>query len=59
MDELEEQKIKYAADNDLCPECCTELEYISTHERDSTYDYLQCPKCKWKVLYSHLEKYKK
>jgi len=55
-DELKLQKLRYAKEEELCPECCSELEYVGYHERDSTYDKWVCPKCKWDVYVSTLEK---
>jgi len=53
--ELELQQLLYAKEEGLCPECCTELEYVGYHERDSTYDRWVCNKCNWNELVSTLE----
>lgn len=54
--ELEMQKLFYAKKEKLCPECCSELEYVKYYESDSIYDRWVCPKCKWEVLVSTLDR---
>ena len=54
----EREKLIYAIEHKLCPECCSELDYYGYHERDSTYDEWFCPKCNWRVLVSQWEKVK-
>ena len=46
------EKLIYAIEHELCPECCTELEYECPHERDSTHDRRICSKCGWGVSMS-------
>ena len=43
----EREKIIYAIEHGLCPECCTELDMTSKHERDMSNDDWYCPKCGW------------
>jgi hypothetical protein len=57
-DEMEDQRLRYAANEGLCPDCCTELDYYSYHERDSTYDAQFCPKCGWRAYVYKLDEYK-
>jgi len=47
--ELYEQEIQYYMNTGLCPKCCTKIELISMHERDSSWDAHRCLKCKWEI----------
>ena len=58
MNPYDREKLIYAIEHQLCPECCTELDYYSYHERDSTYDERFCLKCNWRVLVSEWENIK-
>ena len=58
MTNEEREKLIYAIEHDLCPECCNVLNYYPYHERDSTYDKWICPKCNWEVLVSDWENVK-
>ena len=53
----EEQQIQFYTDSGgRCPVCYyDEVDYISTHERDSTCNSKECPKCKWSVREFTLE----
>jgi len=53
---MEDQQLQFYIDSGgKCPECYSEVDYISTHERDSSHDYRECPKCKWSVREFTLE----
>ena len=45
--EMFQQEVQFYFDMDLCPKCCSEVETIGMHERDSSGDIHRCTKCGW------------
>ena len=57
-DELEDQRLRYAANEGLCPDCCTELIFDGINPHDSFLDNSVCPKCGWHASVWTLVEYK-